>query len=117
MQYYFISLNIGDHAQYTENITKFSNAIEDVGTSEKSWFYILIFLISNSLNFSPLNVLGFLALISYAGTLFISIRHGNQRISTSTYLASFTLLVSPTYIYFFLSNYRSGLAFAVCLLP
>ena len=115
MQYYFISLNIGDHEQYTDNIYRFSNEREEIGTSEKSWFYLLIFLISNSLNFSPINVLGFLALISYAGTLFISIRHGNQRISTSTYLASFTLLMSPTYIYFFLSNYRSGVAFAVCL--
>ena len=115
MQYYFISLNMGDHAQYTENIYWIMMDYENVGRSEKSWFYIFIFLIANFLNFSPLKVLGFLALVSYAGTLFISIRHGNQRISTSTYLASFTLLMSPTYVYFFLSNYRSGLAFAVCL--
>ena len=115
LQYYFISLNIGDHAQYADNIYRFSNTLEEVGRSEKSWFYIFIFVIATSLNFSPLNVLGFLALASYAGTLFVSIRHANQRISTSTYLASFTILVSPTYIFFFLSNYRSGVAFAVCL--
>ena len=115
MQYYFISLNMGDHEQYIDNITRFSTAREEVGTSEKSWFYIFIFLISNFFNFSPFNILDFLAIAAYAGTLFVSIRNGNQRISTSTYLASFTLLMSPTYIYFFLSNYRSGLAFAVCL--
>ena len=116
MQYYFISLNMGDHAQYADNIYRFSVEREEIGTSEKSWFYIFIFLISGILNFS-LSTYSFLALISYAGTLFISIRHGNQRISTSTYLASFTLLMSPTYIYFFLSNYRSGVASLYACLP
>ena len=107
MQYYFISLNLGDHEQYIDNIDAFSTWAE-VGTSEKSWFYIFIFLISGFLNFSPVNIL-VLAIAAYAGTLFVSIRNGNQRISTSTYLASFTLLMSPTYIYFFLSNYKVGL--------
>ena len=107
MQYYFISLNLGDHEQYIDNIDAFSTWAE-VGTSEKSWFYIFIFLISGFLNFSPVNILVFLAIAAYAGTLFVSIRNGNQRISTSTYLSQFYTFNVTNLYYFFLSNYRSG---------
>ena len=66
MQYYFISLNMGDHEQYTDNIYRFSNEREEIGTSEKSGFYLIIFLFFGL----AVNLSSFL--IAFGGSLIIA---------------------------------------------
>ena len=90
------SKGLGDVKQYIINLNALSSMSENFSfTSSKSYFYITIFFASRWLGISPIDILYYISYLSYAGTLFLSIKISRQTINIPIFFASFILVLSP----------------------
>lgn len=112
-------MGLGDVKQYLINLEGISVYEDILGSgqiSEKAYFYIFILYISYLTGIAAVDIFSIIGIGSYACVLLASNKISSNRISISVQLTNLVLVTSPFYIYFFMSNVRSGLSFAICFL-
>lgn len=117
MSYVFSILGLGDMKQYLENtLTLNEKESELVVGSHKSLFYVALFAISKWIGTSPAVGIFSVGILSFVSVVLLGLREIRLNRSVIIFFTGLVIVTSPYFLYFFLSNIRSGLSFVLCWL-
>ena len=117
MSYVFSNSGLGDTKQYLENTLALSEKESElVIGSHKSLFYVVLFAISKWIGTNPAFGIFAVGILSFVSVVLLGLREIRLNRSVIIFFTGLVIVTSPYFLYFFLSNIRSGLSFVLCWL-
>jgi hypothetical protein len=118
MSYFFSISGLGDTKQYLSNVIVLSENESDLLliNSHKSLFYVFLFTISKWIGANPAYGIFFVGILSFISMLLLGLREVRPNRSFLIFFTGLVIVTSPYFLYFFLSNIRSGFSLVLCLL-
>jgi hypothetical protein len=117
MSYVFSISGLGDTKQYLINVLAISEREhEQVINSHKSYFYVAVFAISKWIGINPEFGIFAVGILSFVSAVLLGLREIRLHRSVIIFFTGLVIVTSPYFLYFFLSNLRSGVSFILCWL-